>query len=163
MKPHAPERFALQFTIGKDTHDKLRYVQSLLSHRLPSGDVAQVLDRALDALMGQLEKRKFAATSKPRPGSRRSTENPRTFPAHVKRAVWERDQGRCTFVGESGHRCSSRKFVEYDHIDPVARGGQATVGGLRLRCRGHNQTVWNDGLAVVKSCRLREERPTAVA
>ena len=137
--PLASERFALQFTIGKDTHDKLRYVQALLSHRLPSGDLAQVLDRALDALMGQLEKQKFAATPRPRARSRRSTRNPRTIPPHVKRAVWERDKGRCTFVGESGLCCGSRKFLEFDHIEPVARGGQATVEGMRLRCRAHNE------------------------
>ena len=51
----------------------------------------------------------------------------RTIPAHVKRAVWERDRGQCTFVGEAGHRCHARKFLEFDHVDPVARGGQATV------------------------------------
>jgi hypothetical protein len=26
-----------------------------------------------------------------------------------------------------------------DHVDPVARGGLATVAGIRLRCRAHNQ------------------------
>jgi len=57
----------------------------------------------------------------------------------VKRAVWVRDQGQCTFVGERGERCPSRRFLEFDHVDPVARGGQATVAGVRLRCRGHNQ------------------------
>jgi hypothetical protein len=35
--------------ITKSTHDKLRFTQVLLSHALPSGDFAQVLDRALDA------------------------------------------------------------------------------------------------------------------
>jgi len=48
------------------THAKLRRLQSLLSHSIPTGDVAQVLDRALDALIAQVEKRKFAATSAPR-------------------------------------------------------------------------------------------------
>jgi 5-methylcytosine-specific restriction endonuclease McrA len=57
----------------------------------------------------------------------------------VKRAVWERDQGRCTFVGSGGHRCGARKLLEFDHVDPVARGGQATVERMRLRCRVHNQ------------------------
>jgi 5-methylcytosine-specific restriction endonuclease McrA len=135
----APERFALQFTVGRGTYDKFRYIQALLSHRLPSGDIAQVFDWALDAFMKDLEKQKFAATPKPRPRPRRPSANPRHIPAQVKRAVWERDQGRCTFVSESGQRCGSRKFVEYDHIDPVARGGHATVDGLRLRCRSHNQ------------------------
>ena len=78
-----------------------------------------------------------------RPGSRgrarRSTAQPRYVPAHVKRAVWERDRGQCTFVGAAGQRCPARKFLEFGHIDPVARGGQATVERVRLRCRGHNQ------------------------
>ena len=138
VAPHGPERFALQLTIDKGTHDKLRHAQALLSHRIPSGDLAAVLDRALDALIGQLEKQKFGATQRPRPRQGRST-NPRHIPAHVKHAVWERDQGRCTYVSQRGHRCGSRKFLEFDHVDPVARGGQATVEGLRLRCRGHNQ------------------------
>jgi hypothetical protein len=29
--------------------------------------------------------------------------------------------------------------LEFDHIDPVARGGQPTVERMRLRCRAHNQ------------------------
>ena len=57
----------------------------------------------------------------------------------MKRAVLERDGGECTFVGENGHRCGSRKRLEFDHVDPVACGGEATVDGIRLRCRAHNQ------------------------
>ena len=83
--------------------------------------------------------RSSRATARPRPGGRRSGLNPRYIPAHVKRTVWERDQGQCTFLGDTGRRCESRKFLEYDHVDPVACGGQATVQGLRLRCGGHNQ------------------------
>jgi 5-methylcytosine-specific restriction endonuclease McrA len=139
VRPLSPMSFALQITIGKSTHDKLRYAQELLSHRLPSGDIAQVFDRALDALVGQLEKRKFAATSRPRPRASRPSGRARHIPAHVKRAVWQRDRGQCTFVGEQGQRCRSRKFLEFDHIDPVARGGKATVDAIRLRCRSHNQ------------------------
>ena len=139
VAPVAFERFALQVTIEQDTHDKLRYAQALLSHQVPSGDIAQVVDRALDALIAQLEKQKFAATARPRRHSRRSGLNPRYIPAHVKRAVWERDQGQCTFVSDTGRRCESRKFLEFDHVDPVALGGQATVEGLRLLCRGHNE------------------------
>jgi hypothetical protein len=28
---------------------------------------------------------------------------------------WERDGGHCTFVSVAGHRCQTRKFLEYDH------------------------------------------------
>jgi hypothetical protein len=40
-------------------HDKLRYAQALLSHRVAAGDVAEVLDRALDALIPVLEKQRL--------------------------------------------------------------------------------------------------------
>jgi 5-methylcytosine-specific restriction endonuclease McrA len=139
VTPSAPWRFALHVTIGGDTHEKLRHAQALLSHRIPSGDLASVLDLALDALVEKLEKRKCARTDTPRPRRRRASSVPRHIPAHVRRAVWERDAGRCTFVGDNGHRCNAGKFLEYDHIEPVARGGQATVAGVRLRCRVHNQ------------------------
>jgi len=134
----AHERFSLQLTVGRGTQEKLEHAQNLLGHQLPSGDLAQVVDLALDALIEKLERRKFAATTRPR-RSRRPSKNPRHIPAEVRRAVWERDGGQCTFVSESGHRCEARKFLEFDHIQELARGGRATVGGIRLRCRGHNQ------------------------
>jgi len=97
-----------------------------------------VIDRALDALIGQLEKSKFAATRRPRPRTRRATAR-RTIPAEVKRAVWERDGGQCTFVSDTGQRCPARSRLEFDHADPVARGGAATVERMRLLCRAHNE------------------------
>jgi len=124
--------------MGQSTHDKLHHAQALLSHQIPNGDLASVLERVLDLAIGQLEKSKFAATSRPQQHPRESS-HPRTIPAHVRRAVWQRDEGQCTFVSESGHRCSARRFLEFDHVDPVARGGEATVDGIRLRCRAHNQ------------------------
>ncbi len=146
--PPQPERYLVQVAIPKSTHDKLRHAQALLSHAIPSGSVAQVLDRALDVLIDQLEKRKFGAASTKSRGKQsgfnparrsRPTSGARHIPACVRRAVWERDQGRCTFVSSDGRRCESRKFLEYDHVEPVALGGTASVAGLRLRCRAHNQ------------------------
>jgi len=157
----APERFALQLTISKDTHDKLRYAQALLSHQIPSGEVAAVLDRALDALLRQLERRKFAATTQPRP--RRATAGKRHIPAEVRRAVWARDGGQCTFMSETGHRCPARSRLEFDHSEPVARGGQATVANVRLRCRSHNQYAAECAFGSGFMSRKREEAQHAAA
>ncbi len=137
VTPLAPGRYAVQFTVDQATHDDLLYAQALLGHSLPSGDPAEVFARALKALIAQLERQKFAKAE--RPCACRPSEGPRHVPADVKRAVWERDGGCCTFVGEGGHRCEARTRLEYDHVEPVALGGRATVGGLRLRCRAHNQ------------------------
>ena len=54
----------LQVTIPKATHDKLRHAQNLLSHAVPLGDVAQVLDRALDLLIRRLESKRFGVLSR---------------------------------------------------------------------------------------------------
>jgi hypothetical protein len=176
---HSPERVSLHVSISRTTQEKLRYAQALLSHVVPSGDPAEVLDRALDALIGQIERRRFGAGAggsrrhratgraerrdtlaerraaqaerqeapAERRGARgeRSSARDRYIPARVRRAVWERDHGRCTFVGTNGHRCESRRFLEFDHVEPVARaggapaGGSAAAEGVRLRCRTHNQ------------------------
>ena len=147
LKPLAPQTFAVRFTIRQSTHDKLRHAQAVLSHQVPAGDLAMLLDLLLDVAIPRLERRKFAATERPikpvRRASRRTTKRSATatrqVPAHVRRAVWERDGGQCTFVSNSGRRCSARMRIEFDHILEVARGGDATVAGMRLRCRSHNQ------------------------
>jgi len=139
LKPLAPEKYELHMTIPQSTHDKLRLAQELLGHEVASKDIPGVFDLALDALIGRLGKRKFAATSKPRKPVRKMGDTSRHIPAHVQRAVWKRDHGQCTFVSDTGKRCCSRRDLEFDHIEPFARGGNATAGNIRLRCRAHNQ------------------------
>jgi hypothetical protein len=139
VSPLSATRFALQLTIGQHTHDKLRYAQSLLGHAVPSGDLAEVLDRALDQLIERLERGKFATGARSASHRRRQTAAGRHIPVQVRSEVWRRDGGRCTFVSDGGHRCEARSRLEFDHVEPYARGGEATVAGIRLRCRAHNQ------------------------
>lgn len=162
--PLAPERFKVQFTAGAATHRKLRRAQELLRHRIPNGDIGQIIDQALDVLVHELERKKFAATDRPRrqvaigattkraPAVAGSPAPPRTapprtapldratrhIPADVKRAVWMRDQGRCAFRSPGGARCSAQGPLEFDHIRPHADGGNATIENVRLLCRAHN-------------------------
>jgi hypothetical protein len=134
----APERFAVQFTLDQAGHDLLRQAQELLGPQVGRGDIAEVFHRALEHYVRHLERRKFAATARPGP-ARRTLAGSRHIPAHVKREVWRRDGGRCTYVSDSGRRCEARRGLEFDHVKEFARGGEATVDGIRLRCRGHNQ------------------------
>ena len=71
--PVAQPRVPLQHMVMPGTRDKLRYIGALMSHQVPSGDAAEVLDRTLDMAIRQLEKRKFAATTKPRRKQRTTT------------------------------------------------------------------------------------------
>src|SRR5216683_331571 len=144
----SPERYRVQFTIGKESHDKLRRVQALLRREIPDGDPAAIFDRALTLLLEKVEKTKLAAAAKPRPrpirpGADRQLRTPvvpsRDLPRDVKRGTWRRDGGQCAFVSGDGHRCTERTFLEFHHILPCAKGGLATVENISLRCRRHNQ------------------------
>jgi 5-methylcytosine-specific restriction endonuclease McrA len=137
VAPLAPERFKVQFTVGRETHDKLRRAQDLMRHAVPNGDPAAIFDRALTLLVEHLERTKLASVRQPRL-PRAATAHSRHIPSAVKRAVWTRDRGRCTFVGTQG-RCAEPGFVEFHHVVPYASGGAATVDNIQLRCRAHNQ------------------------
>ena len=139
VTPLSSRSYALQATIDPETQDYLRRAQELLGARVPSGDVAQVLKLALKELVTRLEKQKFAATERPRAPRLRASSNPRSIPAHIRRAVWKRDQGQCTFESESGHRCPARAGLQFDHVHEVARGGETLASNLRLLCHAHNQ------------------------
>jgi hypothetical protein len=112
VAPLSAQSFLLQVTIPQSAHDKLRYIQRLLGHAVPTGDLAEVHERAYDALIAQLEKQKFAKAS--RRGPLRSSTDPRRIPTHVKGTVWERDGGQCTFVAESGEK----RAQEAEEKDP---------------------------------------------
>jgi 5-methylcytosine-specific restriction endonuclease McrA len=139
VTPLSSRSYALQATIDTETQDYLRRAQELLGAQVPCGDVAQVLKLALKELVTRLEKRKFASTDRPRPARPQAGLNARSIPAEVRRAVWKRDQGQCTFENEHGRRCPSRTGLQFDHVLEVARGGEASVQNLRLRCHAHNQ------------------------
>lgn len=136
VKPLAPELFKVQFTVTRETHDKLRRAQDLLRHAIPNGDPAVIFDRALTLLLAEIDRTRLAAVDDPRKERSRTPES-RHIPAAVRRAVWTRDRGQCGFVGTQG-RCESRGFLEFHHVDPYAAGGPATVDNIALRCRAHN-------------------------
>jgi len=136
VAPIAPERYKVQFTASRETYDKLRRAQDLLRHTVPDGDPAAIVDRALTLLLAQLEKAKLGSTNRPRP-PQAQVPGSRHIPAAVRRDVWARDGGQCTFVGAYG-RCSERGFLEFHHVMPFAAGGHATADNIQLRCRSHN-------------------------
>jgi 5-methylcytosine-specific restriction endonuclease McrA len=138
VTPLATELYRLQVTLPRETHDKLRRAQALARHALPGGDVGSILDRALTLLIDDLERRRFAHVASPQPSRGDGTASGRHIPAAVRRAVWQRDQERCAFVGRAG-RCRETAFLEFHHLTPYATGGDATVENIQLRCRAHNQ------------------------
>ena len=146
IRATAPERYKVQFTVGQETHDKLRRLQDLLRREIPSGDPATIVDRGLTLLLEKVEKAKCGAAAKPRPASstRSETGNPearstRHVPRGVVRTIYRRDGHQCAFVSRDGHRCSEHVFLEKHHVISYAEGGPTTADNMSLRCWRHNQ------------------------
>jgi 5-methylcytosine-specific restriction endonuclease McrA len=130
IAPLAQERYKLQVTVGRETHDKLQRARDLLRHRIPSGDLEEILNRALTLLIADAERSKYAAADRPQPTKARC-QHTRYIPSAVRPAVWHRDGGCCAFVGTEG-RCAERGFLEFHHRVPFANGGLSTVENLSL-------------------------------
>lgn len=136
IAPLAPERFKIQFTADGETHELMRKAQALARHRIPSGDIAQIVKLALRVFVADLERTKAGIVLNPR-RSKPARRGSRYIPRDVKRAVWIRDAAQCAFEGPQG-RCPERNFLEFHHLRPFAEGGSTCFDNLELRCRAHN-------------------------
>jgi hypothetical protein len=141
IEPLSEARYKVQLTAGAELKAKLERACDLMRHRNPSGDLAAVVDAALELLLAKLERERLGKVKAPREPPARRSRASRTcaVPAAVRREVFGRDGEQCTFSSDDGARCPSRGHLELDHIEPRALGGPNTASNLRVRCRAHNR------------------------
>lgn len=60
LEPRSPDRYCLRLELTAAQTAKLERARDLLSHSNPMGDLAVVVERALDLLVDQFERRRFA-------------------------------------------------------------------------------------------------------
>ena len=145
---------ALQF--DNETIEALNRLREIWSHAIPHAKFADVIKRALKETVMREDpiekaKRSEARAAKkvqdiryqpltPAPESTTGESPAQESKSAIKRKIWLRDDGRCTFADpRTGEICGSKHFVEEDHIVPKAMGGDDSAINLRLRCRAHNQ------------------------
>jgi hypothetical protein len=178
-EPLSGGRYKVQFTASQALHDKLNEARDLLHDQIPNGEIAAIVELALDLLITQKKNRRFAQMARPRkqraansepaaaattrdekqvpegtwtgdntlvhgpaaessPNRKRPQPDARYIPRALRREVYARDGGQCSFLSENGTRCCSRRNLEFHHIAPFARGGASSVKNLSLMCRAHN-------------------------
>ncbi len=71
------------------------------------------------------------------------------LPVKMRRAVFERAQGRCEYTYEE-IRCSAKYSLELDHIVPLTHNGSNELENVRLLCKAHNlqQAVEKIGIRI---------------
>lgn len=166
IEPISESRARVEFTGSIALCDKVTRALELCSHSVPSGQLGDLFERALDALIDRETKRREGVAPKEREhrdgagrieiphGDRaqrmrsfgfrkRRVLKPgsRHIPVDVARAVRARDGDQCSFVDSRGRRCCERRFLTFDHHAPYAAGGAPTEENLRLLCSAHNSFV----------------------
>jgi len=153
--------------IDDDVMRKLGRCKMLLSGKFPQGlDYNKLLRELATEWLNRhdpLKRVERRDTAKRRSGdmakSMRSSEYTRHIPVAVRDAVFNRDGGKCTFVGSNGKRCNSDYSLQFDHYPiPFGRGGPSTTMNLRLLCAKHNRHTADQvyGKSHMQSFRIKE-------
>jgi 5-methylcytosine-specific restriction endonuclease McrA len=163
VQPLGNARYKVQFTASAALHHKLERLRALMRSQIPDGDLSAIIECAVSEQLERLESRRFAKTSRPRRTLDASDTAPssRRIPAAVRRAVYDRDGGRCRYVA-AGRRCSERDRLEYHHRHPFGMGGDHRLSNISLMCRAHNALLAEQDYgraSAARGSRLRPHRP----
>ena len=164
----APGRYKVQFTASAGLRDKLERLQELMRDSTAGGDLAAVIEQAVTEKLERLEARRFGRTRRPR-AEREGAQNAlradqptsRHIPAEVRRAVYARDGGCCSYRDARGRVCGSRRGLEYHHRHPFSYGGGHDLHNVCLRCSVHHRLMTEadyGARAVTRSDRVRDDK-----
>ncbi len=154
--PVAMDRVRIGFDAGIVVMSLIDRARQVLRHKYPEGRLEDVMKDALEMLLDRKDPQRrlllkpasvvgdgaARAEETQEPRFLRAMKAGRYIPAWVKRAVWERDAGRCAWRFADGTQCGSKDWIEYDHVRPFAKGGRSdTPRNVRLLCRAHNRAA----------------------
>ncbi len=140
IEPLSPARYKVQFTASAELRDKLERLRDLMRSSVPDGDLAAIIDAAVSEKLERLEAQRYGKAKSPRTTLSGVDTSPRRreLPAAVRRAVHEREGGRCRYVDDQGRRCTGRAALEFHHRRPFALGGDHSPTNVSLLCKAHN-------------------------
>jgi 5-methylcytosine-specific restriction endonuclease McrA len=87
---------------------------------------------ALDAVLAFRERMKTVTPEITVLSAKSSIPTRQAIPEDIRREVFRRDGGRCAI-------CGSNELIQFDHIIPVALGGNSTVDNLQVLCSDCNR------------------------
>ncbi len=142
-----PETTEVRFFLSDALKAKLEKVRALLGPKGLAMGYGELIEAMAELSADKLSEKRFGkkraasesaeATFTPAPAlstpsTTRVSKNIRYIPPRVKHFIWQRDQGRC-------RNCKNQRNLNFDHILPVALGGNSSVENIRLLCFSCNQ------------------------
>ena len=142
----------IRFVANERLLEKLRRIRDLMSHQEGMNTYAELFEKMADLALDKIDPERKAMRlnsnitktgtqlgAKTSVGRTDSPNSKQAIPAAVRREVWKKSGGRCSFIDpDSKRRCDSTRYLELDHQVPRAHGGGNELENLRLYCRNHN-------------------------
>ena len=118
IKKHDPK----EKNIREKKQEKIQKKSSLLKLELTNKSAGLATSARKSGQTNQYSKEKATFAPKPR---RQIKKISRSIPSHLRKYIWEKDGGQCSYVHhETKRRCASRHLLQIDHIQPFALGGR---------------------------------------
>jgi len=160
-KPQSNKTVRLEITLTQEQFEKLNEIKSLLSHKIPSQNTAEVLNSLFEQFLMkhklkskqalaptseenslkvsyEINEKTLSSKKKNIPVSNLVEKKSSYIPVPIQRLIYQRAQGCCEYRDQHEVRCNSRYRLELDHIVPVALKGSSEAENLRLVCSIHN-------------------------
>lgn len=138
--PILEARMEYRFAAGPRFADVVERLRAKLWHKHPAGRLEDILYEAAEEFLAHRDPVREPERAIRRNAPLRAS---RRIPSAIRREVWRRDGGRCSFTGPAG-LCGEMRGLEIDHVQPWALGGRSDqASNLRLLCRAHNQNEAN--------------------
>jgi hypothetical protein len=147
LEHRSADRHVMRVMLSQATRERLEQIKNIA----PELGLEEIVARAFDGFHEQLERKrraklqrptKVAMADEPALSAFPETTGPKThtryIDAETRRYVLHRDNYECQFVGDDGHRCRSKRHIQFHHLEPFARGGATAAANLKLYCRAHN-------------------------
>jgi hypothetical protein len=130
VKPVAENQNLIQFYVDDETLKQIEEQKAKYSHQMPSGKMQDLMKILIQQ-----------ANRKPQPRKRVTIQRrSRHIPAEVKREMEKTRRHGCTHVDNlTGERCSSKHFLQMDHIKEYSKGGSNEAHNLQWLCGFHNR------------------------
>ena len=120
IEPVGEDRVRIEMVVSTELAERVETARCIARHRNPGGDLESILSEALDLFLAHVENGNLAKVESTQLAQERPAD---MAPSGARGEVYEADKGRFTFEGPD-RACGERAFIEIDHVEPRATGGQ---------------------------------------
>ncbi len=124
----AKNKTEIKFIADDALLEKLNRIRELIAHKNPNPTYCELFDLMAEVVLKKIDP--AAKSNHSAAESAHASKSRQAISQAIKTQVYKRDAGCCTYEDPMTHRkCGAKYGLEYDHVIPVALGGDNKLAG----------------------------------